>query len=432
MNPEPYRIKVVERIAPTTRAERRKILRAAGFNPFLIPADKVYIDLVSDSGTSALSSEQWSAMVAADESFAMQSGYDRFVDTVRELTALPFVFPVHQARAAEHIVFTHLVKKGTTGCANAFFETTRENIEFLGGRTEDLPGSDPVYPGNISIERLTRALKAKKNGFVLMTITSNRDGGQPVSRDNIRRVKTLARRHNLPVIIDGCRFAENAYLVKERTPSLRNRSVRSIARDIFSLADIVYVSAKKDGLSNTGGFIAVRDAKLADTIRDFIMLFEGFFSHGGLAGRDLAAVCQGLNEALDEGYLRFRIDQVRFLADALDKAGVNVKKPVGGHAVCIDPEPFAPVINHYPGFALANAVYEYGSVRGGVFGAFPGERQTFRLAVPRRVYTDSQLEYAARTVAACRNVPLVPLRLINRSRRLPNFTARFTPLANSR
>jgi tryptophanase len=432
MNLEPYRIKVVERIKPTTIEERKTILQAAGYNPFLIPAKKVFIDLISDSGTSALSSEQWAVMVAADEAFAVQDSYDVFIKKVKDLTGFKYIFPIHQARAGEHIIFLNLMKPGLKAIANTFFETTRENIHLLGGGTVDLPDQDRLFPGNLNAERLKTILKTDKVGFVLLTVTSNRNGGQPVSLENVRAVQSLARRYKIPLVIDGCRFAENAYFIKEREAGYKNKPLTAIAKELFSCADIAYFSAKKDGLSNAGGFIGTNNKTLAGKIRDLIMLFEGFFTHGGLAGRDLAAVAQGLDEVMDESYLKFRIEQVRFLGNALAQAGVPVKKPFGGHAVCVRAEAFASAVKEFAGFSLANAVYLEGGVRGGVFGGTLGlGPETFRLAIPRRVYTNSQLEYTAGVVRACTTRKLKPLKLVSAPEHLKTFTAQFTPLENT-
>ncbi len=428
MNFEPYRIKVVEKIGSTTFNERKKFLKAAGYNPFLIPADSVSIDLVSDSGTSAQSSEQWARMFAADEAFAVQKTYEVFVEKIRALTGFKYIFPIHQARAGEHIIFLNLVTPGMTAVANTFFETTRENIQLLGGETIDLPASDKNFPGNIAIDRLKELLKAKPVGFVLMTVTSNIAGGQPVSIENLQAVRSLTRHYKLPLIIDACRFAENSYFIKERTRAFKNRPIRAIAKELFSFADLVYFSAKKDGLCNVGGFIATNDRARAEKIRDLIQLFEGFFTHGGLAGRDLAAIAQGLDEVVDENYLKFRIGQVRFLGNALAEAGVPVTMPFGGHAVCADAEAVAPYLKEFAGFSLASAVYLEGAVRGGVFGGKLGSgHETFRLAIPRRVYTNSQLEYVVEVLKACQSRRLKPLKLRYQPEHLKVFTAQFTP-----
>lgn len=429
---EPYRIKVVERIKPTTREARKKVLRAAGYNPFLIPAEKVSIDLISDSGTSAMSSEQWAQMLATDEAFAFQQSYEVFIEKIRSLTGFKYIFPIHQARAGEHIIFLNLVQRGTVAVANAFFETTRENIQLLGGETIDLPAQDKIFPGNLDVERLKGLLKARNVGFVLLTATSNTDGGQPVSMENIHAVKSLTQRYKLPLLIDACRFAENSYFIKERSTRYKNKPIRAIAKELFSNTDIAYFSAKKDGLSNAGGFIATNDKTFAEKIRDFIQLFEGFFTHGGLAGRDLAAIAQGLEEALDENYLRFRTAQVSFLGNALAQAGLPVKKPFGGHAVCIDAETLAPYLKEFAGFSLANAVYSEGGVRGGVFGGKLGlGNEIFRLAIPRRVYTNSQLEYVVEVLKKSSSLKLKPLGLRFTPEHLKVFTAQFVPVRRS-
>lgn len=412
---------MVERLPQVEPEERQPLLEAAGYNPFLIPADKVGIDLLSDSGTSALSAEQWARAAEASEAFAFQRGYDEFVETVRSLTGCGYVLPVHQARAAEHIIFSSLFKPNNLLVANHLFETTRENFRYLGGEPLELPGPEPDFPGNIDLERLEEVLRSRKVSCILITITSNRDGGQPVSLRNLRSTREIAQRYGVRLILDACRFAENAYFIKER--ELKGDQLPEIVRAIFGCADLSYLSAKKDGLSNIGGFIATNDATLYQALRDLVMLFEGFFTHGGLTGRDLAIVSQGLREVLDEGYLGFRIGQVRFLGERLISGGVPVRTPLGGHAVCVDSALLAPQLDRFAGYSLAAQVYLEAGVRGGVFGA---SYEVFRLAIPRRVYSNSQLDWVAGVISRVKERGgLKSLRPVYEPSRLKNFLIRF-------
>jgi tryptophanase len=387
----------------------------------LIPAQKVYIDLLSDSGTSALSTEQWARAAEASEDFAFQRGYDEFIETVRSLTGYRYVLPIHQARAAEHIIFSALLEPKGMVVGNHFFETTKENIRYIGGECLEIPGPAPDFPGNLDLNRLEAVLQSQAVCGVLISITSNRDGGQPAALENLKAAQRIAKDHRIPVIFDACRFAENAYFIKER--ERKEGSLSEIVRMIFSCADLSYLSAKKDGLSNIGGFIATNNATYYERLRELVMLFEGFFTHGGLTGRDLAIISRGLKEVLDEQYLRFRIEQVRFLAERLTSEGMSVRRPVGGHAVCIDASRLAPNIRDFTGYSLAAQVYLESGVRGGVF----GERyEIFRLALPRRVYSNLQLEYVARFVAQVKKIK--PLRPVYEPERLKHFLIRFRPI----
>ncbi|MEO0226092.1 MAG: tryptophanase, partial [candidate division WOR-3 bacterium] len=367
---------------------RRSILRKSHYNPFLIPSRYVSIDLISDSGTSAMSSEQWARLTAATESFAFQDSYEYFVDTARRVTGFRHILPVHQGRAAEHILFQYLLKPGDLVLGNNFFETTEENIKNVKAVPFALPDSNRNFPGNMNISKAKKLLQTKKVKMVLITITSNTNGGQPVSHFNIKEIADLTKKYGTILLLDACRFAENGYFNKIRLKI--DKPVTEIVRSIFDRADYIYLSNKKDGLANTGGFIGMRDKRDFDLLSEKILLYEGFPSHGGNTGRDLAAMAQGLIEAIDESNLDFRIGQVRHLGEQLKRYRIPVFEPFGGHAIVIHTDR----INvPYPGFALAGGVYLEGGIRGGVFG------NSFRLAVPRRVYTNDHLSFVASIVA---------------------------------
>lgn len=424
MFPPPYRTKVIEKTTLIPIEERRKTMREAGFNPFLIPQDKIFIDLISDSGTSAMSTEQWGAIIEADEAFSYQDSYRLFIENVRTLTGYKYIFPVHQARAAEHILFQLLLKKGDTAISNTFFLTTQEHILLLGGKPINLLSGDKNFPGNLDIETTEKFLKKGRVGFVLLSITNNINGGQPVSLKNLKEARNICQRYKIPLIIDACRFAENAFLIKEK--EYKKRSIPSIARELFSLADITYLSAKKDGLSNMGGFIGLNDKILAHKIESLIGLFEGFPSHGGLTGRDMAAMTLGLLEALDHNYLKFRIEQIRHLAAQLRKERIPILEPVGCHGVCIDPYKFAPYLKKFAAYSLASKVYIEGGVRGGVFGGFLKRSEAYRLAIPRRVYAKSHLEYTARILGRVHKRQRLPsLKCVYAPEHLKNFLSKF-------
>ncbi|MBE0432964.1 tryptophanase [candidate division WOR-3 bacterium] len=418
--PEPYRIKVVEPLPRTTRRTRLKVLEQAGYNPFLIPARYVTLDLISDSGTGAMTEQQWAAMVRAREDFAGPATFDEFVAQARSITGFPYVQPVHQGRSAENILFRILLKRGQTVFANTHFETTRGNIEALGCRAVDLPSHDPEPPflGNIDLQRLeARVARQKRAGLIILTLTSNIKGGQPVSLENIARTRRIARRHKIPLVLDASRFADNAYLIKENSTS--KQSVRSICRRMFRCADIIYLSSKKDGLVNIGGFIAIRDKRLYETLRSEIIRQEGYPTSGGLAARDVAAMTLGLSDALDEDFLRVHIDRIRSLARMLRQNGVEVFEPAGGHAAVI----FPANDSRYAAFALSARIYLEAGIRTGVF------EESVRIAVPRRVYTRDHLEYVADRIGRAyrreRQGKRLRLKLAYRPAEFFNFFARF-------
>ena len=443
---EPFRIKSVEPIRTTTRAERQTLLEAAGYNLFLIASEAILIDLLTDSGTSAMSTEQWAAMMRGDESYAGSPSFTRFRDSVQSIFGLRHVIPTHQGRAAERILFNVMCKKGDIVPNNAHFDTTRANCEFVGAQALDLPIPQAKHPaelhpfkGNMdvaSLEELVRREGAKKIPLVMLTITNNSGGGQPVSMANIREVKAVCRKHGIPLYIDACRFAENAYFIKLREPGYSAKSPRAIAQEIFSHADGCTMSAKKDGLANIGGFLCTNDDILAQQEKDLLILTEGFPTYGGLAGRDLEAIAVGLNEALDEDYLRYRIASTAFLGNHIAKEGVPIVQPPGGHAIYIDARAFLPHIptSQFPGVALAVELYLEGGIRSVEIGSLMfGEHATMdlvRLAIPRRVYTQSHIEYVVEVILDVwrRRETIAGYRIEHQAPFLRHFSARLKPV----
>jgi len=411
---EPFRIKVVEPLARSSPKERAKALAVAGYNPFLIPARHVVIDLISDSGTGAMSVDQWAKMIRTREDFSGQEAYGEFVKTARAITGFPLVQPVHQGRAAENVLFRVLLKPGGLVLANTHFETTRANITACGCEAADILKPDPPWGGNLDLDRLKKILgKGRPVRLVIMTLTNNIDGGQAVALDNILGARRIAKTRGIPLIIDASRFADNAFLIKDYTRS--RIPIRSIVRKMLGMADIVYLSAKKDGLANIGGLIAMRDRKLWDRVLEEVIRQESYPTSGGLAARDLAALTAGLREAIDEDFLSYHISSLRFLAWALKEHGVKVHEPVGGHAVVVK----APTRRAYAAFALAGRIFVETGIRGGIFGT------DLRLALPRRVYTLAQLAYAAEVIGKVYVKPLPRLKLANRPPSFFNFFARF-------
>src|ERR1700756_5520195 len=405
---EPFRIKSVEPIRTTTREERQRLIEAAGYNLFLVPSEAILIDLLTDSGTSAMSTEQWAAMMRGDESYAGSPSFARFRDSIQAIFGFRHVIPTHQGRAAERILFNVMCKKGDVVPNNAHFDTTRANCEFVGAQAIDLPIAEAKEParvhpfkGNMDTGRLAETIEregAKKIPLVMLTVTNNSGGGQPVSMENIRAVKSICKKHGVPLYIDACRFAENAYFIKLREPGYADKTPREIAQEMFSHADGCTMSAKKDGLANIGGFVGTNDALIAQQEKDLLILTEGFPTYGGLAGRDLEAIAVGLNEVLDEDYLSYRIASTAYLADHISREGVPVMQPPGGHAVYIDPRAFLPHVPaaQFSGVSLAGALYVEGGVRSVEIGTLMfGEHATMdlvRLAIPRRVYTQSHID----------------------------------------
>jgi len=419
---EPFRIKMVEPIRMTTREERLAAIEQAGYNPFLIPAEKVLIDLLTDSGTSAMSTDQWAAMIKGDEAYACARSWYAFESAVKDITGFAHVIPTHQGRAAERLLFSVIAKEGMVVPSNTHFDTTRANIEHRGCRALDFVvpgGEDPEviadFKGNMDIARLEECIKTngtEKIPVVMLTVTNNATGGQPVSMENIRQTRAVCDRYGLPLFLDVARFAENAWFIKMREPGFADRSLKSICQEMFSYADGCTMSAKKDALVNIGGFIALNDEKLAVGLKNMLILTEGYATYGGLAGRDLEAIAQGLKEVVDEDYMRYRIHTVASLAERLNQANIPIFNPPGGHAVYLDARRFLPHLppEQFPGQALVAELFieggiravEIGSVMFGYWdadGRFVGApNELVRLALPRRVYTSSHMDYLVEVV----------------------------------
>ena len=449
---EPFRIHSVEPIRLTTREERDHALETAGWNLFNLHADDVIIDLLTDSGTGAMSRDQWAAVQHGDESYAGSPSWFTFLESVRELWPYKHVIPTHQGRAAERILFSVLGGPGKVVPNNTHFDTTRANVEATGAEALDLPIPEALHPatvhpfkGNMDVTALERLLdeRAEEVPVVFVTITNNSGGGQPVSLRNLRAVRTVCDRHAIPLFLDACRFAENAWFIKLREEGQGGRAIPDIVRDMASLADGMTMSAKKDGLANIGGWLAMNDDRLAEQCRNLLILTEGFPTYGGLAGRDLEAIAQGLREVVDEDYLRYRIRSTEYLGDAIDAAGVPLVKPIGGHAVYLDARALLPHIPplEYPGHALSVALYREGGIRGTeigtvMFGRHPDGTETpaamdlVRLAIPRRTYTQSHVDYVIEVVrfVAERAAQLRGFRIVEEPPRLRHFTAKFEPL----
>lgn len=451
---EPHRVKVVEPIRMTGASERRRLLELAHYNLFGLRSNDVIVDLLTDSGTTAMSAEQWAGVQRGDESYAGSPSFERFESAVRDIFGYRYVIPTHQGRAAERILFTCLLSPGHTVCANTHFDTTRANVEAVGAEALDLlvpeglaPAERHPFKGNLDLSRLERVLSERGDrvALVLITVTNNSGGGQPVSLENVRGARELCRRHGVPLFLDACRFAENAYFIRERESQQKGRAVIDIARELASLADGCTMSAKKDGLANTGGFIGTRDGALAESVRRLSILTEGFPTYGGMSGRDLEAIAVGLYEALDEDYLRYRIRSTEYLGDRLRELGMPIVEPPGGHAIYVDA---AAELDHlpalaYPGQALAAALYLEGGVRGCEIGSVMlGRRdpqtgrelaapmELLRLAIPRRVYTQSHIDYVAEVCGRvhARRRALTGYRIVSQPAALRHFSASFEPL----
>jgi len=443
---EPFRIKSVEPIRGTSRAERQKLLEEAGYNLFLIASEAILIDLLTDSGTSAMSTEQWAAMMRGDESYAGSPSFTRFRDSVKAIFGLRHVIPTHQGRAAERILFNVMCKKGDIVPNNTHFDTTRANCEFVGATAVDIPipeAKEPArlhdFKGNMDTAQLTALIEregAKRIPLVMLTVTNNSGGGQPVSMANIREVKQICKKHGIPLYIDACRFAENAYFIKLREPGYADKSPREIAKEMFSYVDGCTMSAKKDGLANIGGFLCTNDDILAQQEKDLLILTEGFPTYGGLAGRDLEAIAVGLNEALDEEYLRYRIASTAFLGNHIAKEGVPIVQPPGGHAIYLDARAFLAHIpvSQFPGVALAGELYLEGGIRSVEIGSLMfGEHATMdlvRLAIPRRVYTQSHIEYVVEVILEVwrRRAEIRGYEVVHQAPFLRHFSARMRPV----
>jgi tryptophanase len=443
---EPFRIKSVEPIRWTRREEREQLLRAAHYNLFLLPADDVLIDLLTDSGTGAMSTRQWAAIMEADESYAGSRSYDSFRRSIQDIFGYRHVIPTHQGRAAERILFSVMCKQGDVVPNNTHFDTTRANIEFVGAEAVDLvisEGRQPAlchpFKGNMDVEELETLIQnvgRQRVPLVMLTVTNNSGGGQPVSMENVRAVSQVCHRYQIPLYFDACRFAENAYFIKLREREFEAKTPKQIAQEMFRYGDGCTMSAKKDGLANIGGFLCTNDDKLAQQEKDLLILTEGYPTYGGLAGRDLEAIGVGIQEALHEDYLRYRIASTAYLGNHVSQHGVPIVQPPGGHAVYLDARAFLPHIppEQFPGVALAAELYLEGGIRSVeigrlMFGA-AAKMDLVRLAIPRRVYTQSHMDYVVEVILdVWRNRERISgLRLEYEAPFLRHFTARLEPL----
>ncbi len=451
---EPFRIHTVQAINLSTVSEREAALERAGYNLFGLRAEEVIIDLLTDSGTGAMSSQQWAGMMEGDESYAGSRSFFRFQDAVMDLTGFAEIIPTHQGRAAEKILFSVLVEEGDVVPNNTHFDTTRANVEYQGAEARDLvtaEGLDPSvilpFKGNMAVAALRETIESvgtEQVPLVMMTVTNNSGGGQPVSMANLRAVREVCGEFGIPLYLDACRFAENAWFIKTREDGYADRSPKEIAQEMFSIVDGCTVSAKKDGLVNIGGFLAMNDPDVAMRARNLLILTEGFPTYGGLAGYDLEAVAQGLQEVLDEDYLRYRIRSTEYLAEKVADAGVPIVQPAGGHAVYLDAKALLPHVppHEYPAQAFAVELYRNGGVRGVEIGSVmfgrpaedggpdtPAAMELVRLAIPRRTYTQSHIDYVAEVVidVASRAESIAGYRIVEQAPWLRHFTARFEP-----
>lgn len=450
---EPFRIRSVEPISFSTMSDREKALESAGYNPFLLHASDVIIDLLTDSGTGAMSSRQWAGMIASDESYAGSGSFYRFEAAVKDITGFRHVIPTHQGRAAEHILFSNIARQGDIIPNNNHFDTTRAHVEHQGAEALDLVASagrdlDVILPfkGNMDLSVLQALIEdkgAKRIPAIMLTVTNNSGGGQPVSMANIRGVSEIAHAHGIPFFLDACRFAENAWFIKSREQEFSSMAIIDIARKMFSYADGCTMSAKKDGMANIGGFLAVNDDELAARCRSMEILTEGFPTYGGMAGYDMEAVACGLYEALDEDYLHYRTRSIEYLGEKLVEAAIPIVRPTGGHALYINAKTMLPHIPplHYPAWSLQNGLYLLGGIRGVEIGSVmfglqpdgsekPAASELVRLAFPRRVYTQSHVDYIAEIIINLNEQrhTLTGYRITDQSPVLRHFTARFEPL----
>ena len=442
---EPFRIKSVEPIRWTTRADREELLRAAYYNLFLLPADDVLIDLLTDSGTGAMSTHQWAAIMEGDESYAGSRSFDRFRAAVQEIYGYRHVIPTHQGRAAERILFSVMCKKGDIVPNNTHFDTTRANVEFAGAEALDLltadgrqPGLEHPFKGNMDVDALERLIEQvgrERVPIVMLTVTNNSGGGQPVSMQNVRQVSAICHRHRIPLYFDACRFAENSWFIKMREPGYADKTPKQIAQEMFRYGDGCTMSAKKDGMSNIGGFLCTNDDLLAQQEKDLLILTEGYPTYGGLAGRDLEAIAVGLEESLHEDYLRYRIASTAYLGRHIAQEGVPIVQPPGGHAIYIDARAFLPhvPVDQFPGVALAAELYLEGGIRSVEIGTLmfgkAAKMDLVRLAIPRRVYTQSHIDYVVEVILEVwrRRERISGLKLNYEAPFLRHFTARLEP-----
>ncbi len=448
---EPFRIKTVEPIRLSSEEERKDWLQKAHYNPFLLTSDQVIIDLLTDSGTSAMSTEQWAGIMRGDESYAGARSWQRMEAEIQDLTGFPYILPTHQGRAAEHLLYSKLGGSGKVFISNTHFDTTRANIEFSGAQAIDCPVEAALHPeeeapfkGNIDLEKLEENILqhgAENVGAIILTVTNNSGGGQPVSMQNARAVRNMADKYGLRFILDACRIAENAYFIKQREAGYQDKSYREIAQEMFRLADGAIMSAKKDALVNMGGFLALKELDLALQCRTTLIITEGYSTYGGLSGRDMEAIAIGLREVFDPHYLEYRIRSTTYVGEKLHEMGVPIIRPVGGHAVYIDAKAFYPHIppEEFPGQALACQLYEAGGIRACEIGSvmfghydengrfIPAKMELVRLAIPRRVYTQSHMDY---TVEVFRSLldqreQVQGFRITYEPPFLRHFTARF-------
>lgn len=452
---EPFRIKVVEPINNTTRKQRDQLIKEAGYNIFMLPAESIFIDLLTDSGTSAMSDNQWAGMMIGDESYAGSKNYFNFEKTIRSIFGFENIIPTHQGRVAENLLFSTVLKEGDVVPNNIHFDTTRANVEYHKAIALDCvidegldPEAEHPFKGNIDLNKLESAIQKygkERIPLIMITITNNSGGGQPVSIANIKEASSLAKKYNIPIIFDACRFAENCFFIKEREEGYSEKTVSQIASELFSYGDGCTMSAKKDGLVNIGGFLALNDEKLAQKITNMLILIEGFSTYGGLAGRDLEAIARGLKEVLNEDYLQFRINQARFLGESMMDQGIPIVRPIGGHAVYIDAKRMLPNIpqKEFPGQALVVELFKNAGIRaveiGSLMFAHPdpstGEMkypklELVRLAIPRRVYTNMHMQYVAEAVNEINNNKdkIKGLKILYEADILRHFTAKLAPV----
>ena len=454
---EPFRIKSIEPIKILTREQRVKILKDAGYNVFKVPAEDITIDLLTDSGTSAMSAKQWAVLMDGDESYAGSRSFFKFEHVVKELTGFNYIIPTHQGRAAERILFSILGGKGKKIPNNTHFDTTRANVEYTQSCAVDFPtkessefNSDYPFKGNMDVEKLASFIEKEGREnipIIMLTVTNNSIGGQPVSLENIKQVSKIARKYNIPLFLDACRFAENAYLIKERENGYKNVSARDIAKEMFSLVDGCTMSAKKDALVNIGGFLGFNNEELAQKASNLLILVEGFPTYGGLAGRDLEAIAQGLIEVLDEEYLEYRVNHTRYLGEGLISKGVPIIKPIGAHGVYINAREFLPHVppHEFPGQSIVCELYLNSGIRGVEIGTLmfgrsngsagdiisnPNSMDLVRLAIPRRVYTQSHLDYVIEGIGELykNRKGLKGYKIVKESQFLRHFSAVLKPL----
>jgi len=444
---EPFRIKSVEPISFTTREQRQLLLRSAHYNLFLLKADDVLIDLLTDSGTGAMSTHQWAAVMEGDESYAGSRSFDRFKHSVQDIFGYKHVIPAHQGRAAERILFHVMCKKGDVVPNNTHFDTTRANVEYVGAEAIDLPMPEARQPGTVlpfkgnmnvaALEELIERVGREHIPLVMLTVTNNSGGGQPVSMANARAVSNLCHQHGIPLYFDACRFAENAYFIKLREPGYADKTPKEIAQEMFALGDGCTMSAKKDGMANIGGFLCTNDDLLARQEENLLILTEGYPTYGGLAGRDLEAIAVGLQESLQEDYLRYRIASTAYLGNHISERGVPIVLPPGGHAIYIDAKAFLPHVplEQFPGVALAAELYIEGGIRSVEIGSLmfgkAAQMELVRLAIPRRVYTQSHIDYVVEIILRVweKRAQISGLQLTYEAPFLRHFTAHLEPAA---